>query len=99
MNGDCGEAGVGFYSVTDGVLTMRDEKGKPTGKEYRLGPGDNEKVIASRLAKQAWSATRGNPILTGRCCISASALPRDCQTANKGDPFRNRHRPDETRNR
>jgi hypothetical protein len=27
-----------FYSVADGVLTMRDENGTPTGKNCGLGP-------------------------------------------------------------
>jgi hypothetical protein len=35
--------------VADGVLTMRDENGTPTGKNCRLGPDDDERVIASRL--------------------------------------------------
>jgi len=53
-NGDAGECAIGYYSVSDGVLTMRDKDGKPIGKGYRLGPGDNERVIACRLTIEAW---------------------------------------------
>ena len=35
----------------------RHENGRPTGKTYRLQPGDNERVIAARLALEAWRAT------------------------------------------
>jgi hypothetical protein len=52
--GDPGECTIGYYSVSDGVVTMRDESGKATGKEYRLAPGDNERIIASRLTVEAW---------------------------------------------
>jgi hypothetical protein len=56
---DFGEVAACFYSVSDGVLTMRDENGKPTGKEHRLGPGDDAKQIAGRLALQAIQSARG----------------------------------------
>jgi hypothetical protein len=45
--GDPGECTIGYYSVVDGVLTMRDENGKATGKEY-------ERVVASRMTIGAW---------------------------------------------
>jgi hypothetical protein len=57
---DLGEIDVGFYSVADGVLTMHDADGKPTGKEQRLGEGDDAKMIACRLAKEAWFKGRGD---------------------------------------
>jgi hypothetical protein len=38
---------------------MRDENGKPTGKEYRLGPNDDAQKIAGRLAREAWYKARG----------------------------------------
>src|SRR6266704_2997963 len=52
--GDAGAVELGYYSVADGVLTMRDESGKPTGQQHRLGPSDNERAIAGRLAKAGW---------------------------------------------
>jgi hypothetical protein len=58
-NGDTGEAEIAFYSVADGVLTMRDEKGQPNGKDYPLGPGDDARKIAGRLAREAWLKDRG----------------------------------------
>jgi hypothetical protein len=48
-----------FYSVADSVQTMRDEDGKPTGKSYRLAPGDDERVIASRLKLESWRSGTG----------------------------------------
>jgi hypothetical protein len=54
-----GQLEAGYYSVADGVATMRDENGKPTGKEWRLGPGDDARQIASRLARQAWEKRVG----------------------------------------
>jgi hypothetical protein len=59
LNGDAGRVEAGFYSVSDGVLTMRDAKGSPIGTEHRLGPDDNPKVIAARLGKEAWGKARG----------------------------------------
>ena len=53
-DGDAGACAVGGYYVADGVVVMCNEIGKPTGKTYRLGPGDNERQIASRLTLQAW---------------------------------------------
>ena len=53
--GDAGECAIGYYSISDDVLTMHDVSGKP-GKTYRLGPDDNERVIASRLTVEAWRA-------------------------------------------
>lgn len=52
---DPGGCEAGYYSVADGVLTMHDESGKPTGKEHRLGPGDDARQVAGRLTKEAWS--------------------------------------------
>jgi hypothetical protein len=48
-----------FYSVADGVLTMHDEKGTPTGKSCRLNPDDDERVTASRLKLEAWRSGAG----------------------------------------
>lgn len=57
--GDPGEACCGHYSVADGVVTMRDEKGAPIGKQHRLGPDDDARQIAGRLAREAWVKARG----------------------------------------
>ena len=57
--GDPGAATVGYYSVSDGMVTMHDEGGKPTGKAKHLGPNDNPRVIAGRLTKAAWLKERG----------------------------------------
>ena len=54
-------AEAGYYSVADGVVTMRDDKGVPTGKEHRLGAGEDARQIAGRLAlaRDAWVKVRG----------------------------------------
>ena len=56
---DLGQCEAAFYSMADGVLTMRDENGTPTGKSCRLAPGDNERVIASRLKLGSWRSGAG----------------------------------------
>jgi hypothetical protein len=38
---------------------MRDENGTPTGKNCRLGPDDDEHVIASRLKLEWWRSDAG----------------------------------------
>jgi hypothetical protein len=54
-----GAAEPGFYSVTDGVLTMHDESGKPTGQRQQLGPADDPHRIAGRLRLEAWRKATG----------------------------------------
>jgi hypothetical protein len=56
---DLGATEAGYYSVADSVLTMHEEDGRPTGKEYRLAAGDDARMIACRLAKEAWMKGRG----------------------------------------
>ena len=56
---DVGAVEAGHYWVADGVLSMCDETGKPTGKEYQLGPDDDARQIAGRLAREAWVKARG----------------------------------------
>jgi hypothetical protein len=56
---DLGEIDLGYYSIADGVLTMHDETGKPTGEEYRLRAGEDPHQAAGRLGKQAWIKARG----------------------------------------
>jgi hypothetical protein len=51
--GEAGAVEAGFYSVADGVLTMHDSAGKP-GRQQRLGPEEDPRRIAARLAKEAW---------------------------------------------
>ncbi len=53
-DGDAGSCAIGFYFVSDGVLKMCGESGRPTGKTHRLQAGDDERVIASRLTLEAW---------------------------------------------
>jgi hypothetical protein len=53
-DGDAGEVEAGHYWVADGVVTICDEKGKPTGKTQQLGPNDDARKIAGRLARDAW---------------------------------------------
>lgn len=57
---DLGEVDAGHYSVADGLLRMHDPDGRPTGKEYRLRPDENERAVAGRLAKAAWVKARGH---------------------------------------
>jgi hypothetical protein len=58
-DGDAGGCEPGFYSVADGVLTMHDESGKPTGQRQQLGPGDDPHRIAGRLTRAAWISAIG----------------------------------------
>ncbi|WP_409188784.1 hypothetical protein [Bradyrhizobium sp. RDM4] len=57
--GEEGNVEPGYYTVSDGVLTMRDAAGKSTGAKHVLGPDDNERVIASRLTREAWQKAGG----------------------------------------
>lgn len=57
--GDPGAVEVGYYSVADGVLTMRDERGKALGKGQTLGPNDDPHVIAGRFVRAKWRASMG----------------------------------------
>jgi hypothetical protein len=52
IEGDAGEVVRGYYTVTDGVLRMCDEDGRPAGKVYKLSEGDDERRIATRLLRQ-----------------------------------------------
>ena len=59
---DLGRCEAAFYSVADGVLTMRDENGTPMGKNCRLGLDDDERVIASRLKGRAYRRPHVKPM-------------------------------------
>lgn len=71
---DVGEIDLGFYSVADGVLTMCDEAGKPTGKQCQLGPNDDARGVAVRLAKKAWQKGRGEGDFNRRIEYSTNAF-------------------------
>jgi hypothetical protein len=64
-DGDLGAVEAAYYSVVGAVVRMHDQNGKLTGKEQRLGPDDDEKHIASRLAKQARLAATGETDFSG----------------------------------
>ena len=59
QSGDMGMIESAFYSVCEGVLMMHDPSGKPTGKEYRLGPNDAPRRIAGRLGREGWLKAAG----------------------------------------
>lgn len=60
-----GVLSYGFYTVTDGLLTMTNQKGEPAtddaGKTYthRLEANDDHQVIAGRLTRQLREALIG----------------------------------------
>jgi hypothetical protein len=58
-DGDPGARQLGYYWVSDGTLTMCDEAGTP-GKSVRLGAGDDPRVVAARMTRNAWLDRRGN---------------------------------------
>jgi hypothetical protein len=49
-----GTVEIGYFTVENGVLTMRAETGKATGAKQALAEGDNPRVIAGRLRRVAW---------------------------------------------
>jgi hypothetical protein len=52
IEGDTGEVARAYYVVNDGVLTMCDEDGEPTGKPIKLQPDVDPRVAAARLLRQ-----------------------------------------------
>jgi len=54
-DGDLGAAEAVHYFVADGVLTICDERGKPTGKTAALAEGDDAYMIAARMGRAAWA--------------------------------------------
>lgn len=56
-DGDAGSAEAVHYFVADGVLTICDERGKPTGKTAALAENDDARVIAARMGRAAWVAS------------------------------------------
>jgi hypothetical protein len=57
--GDPGAAEPAFYFVSDGVLNLCDEQGKPSGKSVAVGSGDDPRRIAGRLKLEAWQKEQG----------------------------------------
>jgi hypothetical protein len=47
---------VGFYSVQDDVVVVRDESGIPIGKRQHLRAGEDPRGVAYRLTREAWQA-------------------------------------------
>ena len=56
LNGDTGVVELGFYSFVDGVVTMHDDHGKPTGKCQLLISGEDPHRVAWLLTRDAWQA-------------------------------------------
>jgi hypothetical protein len=52
LAGDAGEVMRGYYKVAGDVLTMCSEDGRSTGKTCKLQPGDDPRVVATRLLRQ-----------------------------------------------
>jgi hypothetical protein len=55
-----GSVELGFYMVEDGFVNMCDEDGNLTGKNAKLAKGDDPKVVAGRLTKEAYWSKRAN---------------------------------------
>jgi hypothetical protein len=47
---------VGYYSVQNHVVVMRDESGKSTGKRQQLAAGEDPRQVAYRLTRESWQA-------------------------------------------
>ncbi|SEB94847.1 hypothetical protein [Bradyrhizobium erythrophlei] len=54
--GDEGNVEPVYYSVSDGVLSMHDEKGRSTGQQA-LADGEDPRLVAMRLRWEAWQRT------------------------------------------
>jgi hypothetical protein len=59
-----GQVALGYYTLTDGVVTMTDASGNPAedgaGKQYRhkLAPHEDARAIACRMTKELRNALR-----------------------------------------
>jgi hypothetical protein len=58
--GDPGAAEPAFYFVSDGVLTLCDEHGKPERQTHQLKPDEDPRRIAGRLKKAALAMTQSD---------------------------------------
>ena len=53
---DLGSVVEAFWYVEGDTVVMCSESGTPLGQSERIGAGGNERAIASRLRRAAWSA-------------------------------------------
>lgn len=53
-DGDHGSTVPCHWYVEDETVTLCDERGKPDGNSQRLSRGDDPRVIAKRLKRNAW---------------------------------------------
>jgi hypothetical protein len=58
--GDPGAAEPAFYFVSDGVLNLCDDDGKPTRHTHQLKPSDDPCRIAGRLKRAALALTHSD---------------------------------------
>ncbi|MEH2517790.1 hypothetical protein V1279_003363 [Bradyrhizobium sp. AZCC 1610] len=72
--GDPGAAEPAFYFVSDGVLDLCDEQGKPSGKSVALGSNDDPRRIAGRLKLEAWQKEQGTGNFNRRFHYSHSGI-------------------------
>ena len=56
FGGSPGAITVGYYSVEEGVVVMRDEAGITTGKRQHLRAGEDPPGVAYRLTRESWQA-------------------------------------------
>ncbi|WP_369723651.1 hypothetical protein AB8Z38_06720 [Bradyrhizobium sp. LLZ17] len=54
---ECGAVEAVRYFVADGVVTICDERGKPTGKTAVLAERDEPGAIAARMGRAGWIAS------------------------------------------
>jgi hypothetical protein len=54
--GSPGACELGFYSVTDDVVTMHDVNGKPTGK--CMPAGEDPRQVAYLITRETWKAEK-----------------------------------------
>ena len=57
---DPGAVEIGWYKVSDGLLTMTDEDGKPMAKPHKLGVDEDAQLVAMRLLRERWMNTSGS---------------------------------------
>jgi hypothetical protein len=58
--GDPGGAEPAFYFVSDDVLNLCDEQGRPSGKSVALGSADDPRRIAGRLKRASLALTHSD---------------------------------------
>src|SRR3954451_1037016 len=58
-NRNQGAVEAAYYSVANGMLTICDQNGRPTGNEYVLVSGADARRVAGRLAREAWVKATG----------------------------------------